>query len=125
MVALRRTRDEADPAARLVFIEEAQAGQRLAREDALPEHTSYADTGCELHSRCLTCPLERCRYDVAGGLHQLRTAGRDREVLSLHAAAGLTVDDIAARVGISRRTVFRILARHRATKEEQHDGTDF
>jgi hypothetical protein len=124
MVALRRTQDESAPVGRLILIEEVRTGQRLPRKDALPEHTSYADTGCDLHAHCLTCPLVRCRYDETGGLHQLRVAGRDHQVLSLHDAGGLTIDDIACRVGISRRTVFRILARARSTKEEQHDGSD-
>ena len=30
---------------------------RRARSDALPENTRYVDTGCDVHSNCLTCPL--------------------------------------------------------------------
>ena len=50
-----------------------------ARRDALPEHTHYADTGCDLHPSCLTCPLVRCRYDEPGGARKLLSDERDRD----------------------------------------------
>jgi hypothetical protein len=83
------------------------------RRDALPEHTDYADTGCDLHPSCLACPLERCRYDEPGGARRLASDERDRSVLSLRNDAGLPIGAIAGRFGISRRTVFRILASDR------------
>jgi hypothetical protein len=86
---------------------------RPPRRDALPEHTSYADTGCDLHPSCLTCPLARCRYDEPGGARRLLAEGRDIEVVALQRQGGVTIDTIARRVGVSRRTVFRILARAR------------
>ncbi|MPZ48345.1 MAG: helix-turn-helix domain-containing protein [Dehalococcoidia bacterium] len=86
---------------------------RPARRDALPEHTHYADTGCDLHPSCLTCPLVRCRYDEPGGARRLLSEDRDRTMLELQ-RSHVPINSIAARFGISRRTVFRVLARHRS-----------
>ena len=85
---------------------------RRARSDALPEHTQYLDTGCDVHPRCLTCPLVRCRYDEPGGARKLFSEDRDRSIVSLQ-REGVPVAAIALRFGVSRRTVFRALARDR------------
>jgi hypothetical protein len=109
MVAVRGQRDR-------FGIEQAEpdgAGQiRRARSDALPENTHYTDTGCDVHSSCLTCPLVRCRYDIPGGARRLLSAGRDRSIAEMR-HRGLGVEEIARRFGVSRRTVFRVLARAR------------
>ena len=83
---------------------------RRTRRDALPEHTQYADTGCEVHHSCLTCPLVRCRYDEPGGARRLLSEGRDRQIVALR-RSGDSINQIARRFGVSRRTVFRALAR--------------
>ena len=85
---------------------------RRARSDALPEHTHYPDTGCDVHPRCLTCPLVRCRYDEPGGARRLYSEDRDRSIVGLQ-REGVPVGAIARRFGVSRRTVFRALARDR------------
>jgi len=85
---------------------------RRARRDALPEHTQYADTGCDVHPSCLSCPLVRCRYDVPGGTRRLLSLGRDLSMVEMQ-RAGSGIDEIARRCGVSRRTVFRVLARSR------------
>ena len=82
---------------------------RPLRRDALPEHTRYADTGCEVHSSCLTCPLVRCRYDEPGGARALLGQERDRTILVMR-REGRPISLIAQRFGVSRRTVFRVLA---------------
>jgi len=82
---------------------------RKIRHDALPEHVGYEDTGCELSSTCLRCPLERCRYDQQGGVRRLRQSGRD-ETLRRFYKEGVHVDTLAATYGLTRRSVFRILA---------------
>ena len=102
MVAIRKLRD-----ADLV----TEIGRR-PRRDALPEHTQYADTGCEVHHSCLTCPLVRCRYDEPGGTRVLLRRGRDVQIAALQ-RQGESVNEIASRYGVSRRTVFRALARVR------------
>jgi hypothetical protein len=85
---------------------------RRARSDSLPEHTQYQDTGCDVHPRCLTCPLVRCRYDEPGGVRRLFSDDRDRSIAGLQ-RDGVSVGVIARRFGVSERTVFRSLARVR------------
>lgn len=95
------------------------APARRTRRDALPEHTQYADTGCDWHPTCLTCPFVRCRYDEDTGAVK-RHAGRqrDRRIVDLQ-RRGKTINVIAARFGVSRRTVFRVLARARTSADGQ------
>ncbi len=81
-----------------------------ARSDALPEHAQYRDDGCDIHPHCLSCPLPRCRYDEPGGLRRIVIAGRNQDVLKLR-LQGESVDRLASRFHLSRRTVFRILAK--------------
>ncbi len=77
----------------------------MSTTDRLPEQTHYRDDGCEISPRCLECPLPACRYDMppkrAGAL--LREAELRRLL-----AEGLTADQAAERMGVSRRTVFRL-----------------
>ncbi len=87
---------------------------RRARRDALPEHTHYADTGCQVHHSCLTCPLVRCRYDEPGGARKLLADERDASIAVLQ-RQGASIDAIASQMSVSRRTVFRVLARERTT----------
>ncbi len=77
----------------------------VSASDHLPENQHYRDDGCEIAPRCLECPLPACRYDLppkrAGALlreSQLRTL----------LAQGLTADEAAVVMGVSRRTVFRL-----------------
>jgi hypothetical protein len=88
---------------------------RRPREDALPEHLNYQDEGCDLFRSCLTCPLPRCRYDQRGGARTMRNVTRDQEIQRLHALESISVEQIAKRVGVSRRTVFRVLQPARST----------
>ncbi len=81
------------------------------RRDALPEHTDYNDTGCDLHPSCLACPLVRCRYDEPGGARRIASDERDRAIVRLRREDGLQIGALALRFAISRRTVFRVLAR--------------
>jgi hypothetical protein len=78
------------------------------RGDKLPEQTRYRDDGCNIHGECLTCPLERCRYEEPGGLRAVLNAGRDRQIAFLR-SKGVAAEKIAGRFGVSRRTVFRIV----------------
>jgi hypothetical protein len=79
----------------------------------LPEHTRYIDSGCDVHPSCLSCPLVRCRYDDPRGVPGLLSLDRDRGILALR-REGRPISLIAQRFGISRRTVFRVLAADRA-----------
>ncbi|MFN8559648.1 MAG: helix-turn-helix domain-containing protein [Dehalococcoidia bacterium] len=77
----------------------------MSASDHLPEQLHYRDDGCEISPKCLECPLPACRYDMppkrAGAL--LREAELRRLL-----AEGLTADQAAERMGVSRRTVFRL-----------------
>jgi AraC-like DNA-binding protein len=84
---------------------------RRVRDDALPENLEYPDTGCGLWERCLTCPLPRCRYDEPGGARQIFLRERDSEIARLRRGDGVSIDELAQRFGVSRRTVFRVLRR--------------
>lgn len=86
---------------------------RRVRADALPEHLRYRDEGCDAFESCLACPLPRCRYDVQGGIRQLRNRARDPVIVRRY-QAGETADEIAEALGLSRRTVFRIVSERRA-----------
>ncbi len=112
MVAIRREdieharRVAGRPALRLV-----EPPPRRVREDALPEHTEYRDTGCDLASSCLACPLARCKHDEPGALARTAMAARDREIAYLRRRHGAPVDMLARTYGLSRRTIFRIMRR--------------
>ena len=93
---------------------EVHANGRKVRSDALPEYLDYRDGGCEMAPSCLRCPLERCRYDAPGGARTLVLGARDEEVRRRR-VEGTGIDTLAAAFGLSRRSVFRILARGRAS----------
>jgi hypothetical protein len=86
---------------------------RKVRSDALPEHVAFRDGGCDLSPTCLRCPLERCRYDEPGGARTMLLGARDVEVWRRRDEGG-AIDALAREFGLSRRSVFRILARGRA-----------
>ena len=88
-----------------------------SRIDALPEYMDYADTGCDLYSSCLTCPLPRCRYDDPGGAPAMLRTGRDAAILRYATQENITIDNLAEMFGLSRRTIFRVLKRSRRSLE--------
>lgn len=80
--------------------------------DDLPENTWYRDTGCSVSPSCLNCPLEQCRYDVPNGLITLKRYARDAEAVQLM-QSGLTIEEIADRMHLTQRTVWRATQRYR------------
>ena len=87
------------------------------RPDPLPERSDYRDDGCgEGCDRSLECPFPRCRFDDPMGWRREARRVRDREIARVHAAEGLTVDALASRFQVSRRTVHRILSDARKAK---------
>lgn len=82
------------------------------RPGALPEDTAYRDTGCDLSSSCLRCPLELCRYDmeVRPNVQEARKRG---EAVRLLDAEGLSAREIAERTGYSVRRVFGLRREYR------------
>ncbi len=91
---------------------ECHVSGRRIRRDALPEHVDFQDRGCELAPSCLRCPLVHCRYDEPGGARKIRQDPRDEAIRVRH-AEGVAIDALASEFSISRRSVFRVLARAR------------
>lgn len=87
----------------------AAVNARVVRLEALPEHTEYRDTGCEVAPSCLSCPLPQCRYDVGAGGAGIATLRRRERAAEIRArlAAGQSGPQIAEELGVSLRTVWR------------------
>ncbi len=73
----------------------------------LPENKQYVDTGCDYHPKCLSCPLERCRFDDHDAFLEAKRKER-YEAVVVGLEGGASADDLAKQFKISRRTVFRI-----------------
>ena len=80
------------------------------RDDARPEYAVWRDTGCVVAPRCLECPLPVCRYDLHAGVRGSQSIARQAEIARMR-AEGLSVESIGERLGISRRSVFRLLGK--------------
>lgn len=78
----------------------------------LPDDLVYPDTGCPDLGipACVRCPLSLCRFDMPAG-----RAKAELTMLRLRAllAAGLSVAEAAAALGVSQRTVYRARSRDR------------
>ena len=72
---------------------------------ALPEGTTYRDDGCKHHPSCLTCPFAECALDVPLAVQR---ANAQRAKVRALRAEGLTLDVVAARMGISLRQAYRL-----------------
>ena len=77
----------------------------MSRRGSLPEEIEYRVGGCRVYGHCLTCPLPACVYDAPRAV--AAKVSRAREVERLM-AGGLGPTAVAAELGVSRRTVFRI-----------------
>lgn len=74
---------------------------------------TYEDTGCEFSPRCVECPLPACRYDMPP--KQAGMYWRALQLLPLM-GQGRTMEELAADIGVSRRTVFRLMPYVRALR---------
>ncbi len=84
----------------------------MTRRDALPEGTEYRDDGCQYAPRCLECPWSTCvRYDLgpSGNIVAYFNSPRDETIRELR-QAGMGIDDLTRRFGVSKRTVYRVLS---------------
>jgi hypothetical protein len=98
-------------------------GRRLprVRGDRLPEETRYKDDGCTVHPHCLTCPLDRCRFDDPRGLRAILNEPRDTAIYELR-QKGVQAPELSRRFGLSRRTIFRILENMAAQRKEREQA---
>lgn len=88
----------------------------------LPENATYRDTGCEVASSCLRCPLPMCKYDDPTWGRRNDLAARDDEIVKLH-EVGISVQKIALQLGVSTRTVYRVVQR-RSLDPPRNRGVD-
>ena len=87
------------------------SGARLRK--VAPEEQEYRDEGCELSPSCLRCHLPRCKYDVPRDGREEHRRERDRLLIEARYREGLPVGEVARKFGLSQRTVYRILRRHK------------
>jgi hypothetical protein len=78
----------------------------------------YEDTGCEVASACLVCPLPRCKFDDMEWFAKYRRLARDLRIVSTINAEGLSIAEAAERFSMTPRTVFRVLSRCREAMQE-------
>lgn len=77
------------------------------RANALPESTHYPDNGCTFHPACLDCPEPICLFE--SGARRRRTLESRQAIVLRHHREGQKVREIAAAMGCSRRTAYRLL----------------
>jgi hypothetical protein len=75
-----------------------------------PSH--WADNGCKLAPSCLACQLPQCIHDRPQGQYQ-RELTRRQDLVRLPVALALPLAEAARMLGVTERTVHRILARGR------------
>lgn len=92
------------------------------RSDALPEHTDYRDTGCDVSESCLGCPLARCKYDEPVGGRSLSATARNREIVLLRERYRAPINLLASTYGVTRRTVFRALREARLKTQRKRQA---
>lgn len=87
-----------------------------SRKDALPEHIQYnANTNCRAwKAGCLSCPFGDCIADGDGLKRFDGAVLRLKVTLALHPRQGMNAGQAAERIGINKRTVFKIAAENRA-----------
>lgn len=81
--------------------------------DTKPEFCYYEDTGCEVSTACLDCPLPQCKFDDPVWYQRNRRMARDFQVMYTIQQESLSVEEAAERFSVTVRTVFRILQRCR------------
>lgn len=83
----------------------------LTREfDIIPDDINWKDTGCEIYSSCLNCPLDKCMEEEPRGRQRLRMLARSNRMAELR-EQGKSIPEIARCFQVSQRTVQRALAR--------------
>lgn len=69
----------------------------------------YADTGCEAHPQCVTCPFPQCLKDVAKE-HLVSATERNRELYN-YWKAGHSIEEVAETYGLKRKYTAAIITR--------------
>ena len=77
------------------------------------------ETGCDVNPvpfGCLRCPLPLCRYDDPQGYENWQRKQKRAE-LKVTVVSSMAVREAAQRLGVTERTVYRIIAREREMAE--------
>ncbi|MBI4330430.1 MAG: helix-turn-helix domain-containing protein [Chloroflexi bacterium] len=90
----------------------------LTTEKEAVDLAEYRDEGCEVFASCLSCPLPNCLEEDRGGKKRFLKQGRDEEILNHH-ERGKSTAEIARLVGVSRRTVQRVIAGEKTVASSQ------
>lgn len=83
----------------------------------------YADTGCEVHNSCLSCPLPVCVHDLTNRrlLCSLISNPVDSQIEQEVRSSGLptaqAVRVVAERRGVTSRTVYRAMHRSKTLRD--------
>ena len=77
--------------------------------DATPEYVRYRDTGCDLHSACLTCPLPVCKEELSHGSRAINARMRGLQI-GLLVSEGHSVRWIAQDMGVTTRSIYKSMA---------------
>ena len=75
------------------------------------DYFKYEDTGCEIFSKCLECPLAQCRYDDFETFEAMKRFAKDYLIINYMRRYNLSVLKTAKKFGVTERTIFRIMAR--------------
>ena len=88
----------------------------MGRYAQYDDHDSQPRNGCSvspgLHG-CLKCPLPSCRYEDSEGYRAWLKAKTDQQLITAMQRDRLTVSTAAERFGVTKRTVYRTLARQK------------
>ncbi len=82
---------------------------RKTRADAYADNRHFADTGCQYHPSCLTCPEPTCLLELPPSQRRPRYRGRRAAIRALY-LMGTSTPDICSILRIPRRTAFRHVA---------------
>ena len=93
------------------FLQKSAGRDVLRRKSWMdnPDRDLPSDDGCEVATSCLQCPLPQCKYDDPRDAIQERHRTRAKEILRMQKNEGLTRSQLAKRMGVSVRTVYRTL----------------
>jgi len=75
------------------------------------EFFHYEDTGCEISTSCLTCPLPQCKYDDPVWFQKCQRLAKDLKVIRAMQKEDLSVEAAALKFDVTVRTIFRIMRR--------------
>ena len=87
-------------------------------KDATTESRKKEDTGCQISTSCIKCPLSRCKHDDPVWFQYHLRMAPSLKIWQTMVREDLTTDQAAERFSVSVRTIFRIMRRCQEAGEE-------